>query len=112
VRDDPEQHFAHPEEVLPAFQAGRDRIAFQYAHDFEDVFALGVPRLRQALCGGIPGGISEEWAVAHVYLGFLSRFRFTNELEPNPSRDSESDKHIGAPRFGEARHEKSFIELV
>ncbi len=26
VRDDPEQHFAHPEEVLPAFQAGRDRI--------------------------------------------------------------------------------------
>ena len=50
--------------------AGRDRIAFQYAHDFEDVFGFGVVRWREA----ISRGIAEDWAAALVYMGFLGRF--------------------------------------
>ena len=48
----------------------RDLIARQYVTDFQDVFALGLPRLRarRAVWG------DEPWAAAAVYLGFLARF--------------------------------------
>ena len=48
----------------------RDRIAAQYASGFEDVFALGLPRLRAKLALWE----SEAWAVACAYLGFLAGF--------------------------------------
>lgn len=50
--------------------AGRDRIARQYATDFEDVFDLGLPRLRAARARWD----DESWAATGVYLDFLARF--------------------------------------
>jgi triphosphoribosyl-dephospho-CoA synthase len=48
----------------------RDRIAHQYAHGFEDVFALGEPVLDSALVRFA----QPSWATAAVYLAFLSAF--------------------------------------
>ncbi len=49
---------------------GWDRIAWQYAHDYEDVFDFAVPRARvlNARWGSL------EWAASGVYLGLLARF--------------------------------------
>jgi triphosphoribosyl-dephospho-CoA synthase len=64
----------------------RDRVARQYATDFEDVFDLGLPRLRAFLARWQ----AEPWAAAGVYLSFLARF---------------SDSHV-ARKFGPARAEE------
>lgn len=53
-----------------AAAAGRDRIACQYAAAYEDVFAIGVPRIGAALCAGV----GKEWAATLAYLGFLGSF--------------------------------------
>ncbi|MBV1707683.1 MAG: triphosphoribosyl-dephospho-CoA synthase [Hyphomicrobiales bacterium] len=45
--------------------AARDRIAWQYAHDFADVFAIGLPALQRH---GAP------WNAAGAYLAFLAAF--------------------------------------
>ncbi len=50
--------------------ADRDRIARQYAADFEDVFTLGEPVLEAALARGN----ERKWATLSVFLGFLSTF--------------------------------------
>lgn len=52
----------------------RDRIAWQYANGFADVFDIGAARYRETLQRwGRPA-----WAVTAVYLGFLSRFGDTH----------------------------------
>jgi len=48
----------------------RDRIAWQYVTDFEDVFGLGASVMR----AGLARGRGTEWAVVSVYLAFLARF--------------------------------------
>lgn len=50
--------------------AHRDRIARQYATDFQDVFAVGEPALKNAL----PRMPHPRWATLAVYLTFLSHF--------------------------------------
>jgi len=50
--------------------ADRDRIARQYASDFNDVFTRGEPMLEAALARAL----RPHWAVLAVYLGFLSAF--------------------------------------
>jgi triphosphoribosyl-dephospho-CoA synthase len=50
--------------------AGRDRIAFQYAFDFIDVFETGVRALANARKRGWPA----PWPVVSVYLAFLAGF--------------------------------------
>lgn len=67
--------------LLVAMQtaAERDRVARQYATAYEDVFALGIPRIREVRAGfdaGEPD--AEEWAATAAYLGFLSRFPDTH----------------------------------
>ncbi len=54
-------------EAMRAAEA-RDRIAWNYAHDFADIFTLGLKWLAHALqrWGNTP------WAAARVYLGFLA----------------------------------------
>jgi triphosphoribosyl-dephospho-CoA synthase len=47
---------------------GRDRIAWNYTHDFADIFDLGLPRLKQALADSN----SRPSAITSVYLGFLA----------------------------------------
>jgi triphosphoribosyl-dephospho-CoA synthase len=56
--------------LLEAMQAaeGRDRIAWNYPHDFADIFDLGVPRLKQAMADTN----SRPSATTSVYLGFLA----------------------------------------
>lgn len=54
--------------------AGRDRIARQYGTAFEDVFTLGLPRLRR----GLARWDSLEWAAVSAYLGFLAGFPDTH----------------------------------
>jgi triphosphoribosyl-dephospho-CoA synthase len=46
---------------------GYDRIALNYAHDFADVFDLGLPRLAEAARHGWPA----PFATTFLYLGFL-----------------------------------------
>ncbi len=50
--------------------AGRDRVAFQYAFDFIDIFETGVSPLARARVSGWPA----PWPVAAVYLAFLAGF--------------------------------------
>lgn len=56
--------------LLEAMKAaeGHDRIAWNYSHDFADIFELGVPRLKEAAKRGWPA----QFATTFVYLGFLS----------------------------------------
>lgn len=59
-----------------ALAADRDRIAHQYAHDFADVFAIGLGALPPgfALMSGAPGDAAEATtarAVQRVFLGYL-----------------------------------------
>jgi triphosphoribosyl-dephospho-CoA synthase len=58
--------------LLEAMQAaaGRDRIAFQYAYDFVDVFEKG----GGALAAARGKGWAAPWPVAGVYLAFLAGF--------------------------------------
>ncbi len=50
--------------------ADRDRIAYQYAHDFEDVFDLGLTTLR----GARAKRLTTSAATLRLYLGFLGAF--------------------------------------
>jgi len=64
VASEPEVH------LLEAMRAaeGRDRIAWNYTHDFADIFKLGLKWLAQAReRWGDPA-----WAASRVYLGFLA----------------------------------------
>ena len=56
--------------LLEAMKAaeGHDRIAWNYSHDFADIFELGLPRLREAAERGWPA----PFATTSVYLAFLS----------------------------------------
>jgi triphosphoribosyl-dephospho-CoA synthase len=56
--------------LLEAMEAaeGRDRIAWNYTHDFADIFDLGLPRLQRA----VAQSISAPQAATAVYLGFLA----------------------------------------
>jgi len=50
--------------------AGRDRVAFQYASDFTDIFETGMGTLARARANDWPA----PWPVAAVYLAFLAGF--------------------------------------
>lgn len=69
-------------DAMVAAQA-RDRIAWQYAHDFSDVFDVGLPRFDEFL----HRWQWTAWATTGLYLEFLSRY---------------PDSHI-ARKYGEAR---------
>lgn len=62
--------------LLHAMQsaAARDRVAYQYAHDYGDIFGFGVPCLRVCLArwAAVPEAL--PWAAVACYLGFMSRF--------------------------------------
>jgi triphosphoribosyl-dephospho-CoA synthase len=52
----------------------RDRIAYQYASGFEDIFGFGVVRVHQ----GLERWGSQKWAAVGTYLGFLGHFPDTH----------------------------------
>lgn len=81
-------------EAMAAAQ-GWDRIAHQYAHDYEDIFALGVARLREYM-----GKINKlEWATVACYLSFLARFA-----------DSHIQRKFGRQRAHDVRREAERVE--
>lgn len=53
-----------------ALAADRDRVAKQYAHDYDDVFALGVTRLTAARQAGQPAA----WGATCAFMTFLAAF--------------------------------------
>lgn len=71
--------------------AGRDRIAFQYAHDFIDVFDTGLPAFEQALrCWQ-----DKRRATGYSYLVFLARFPDTHVLRKLGSTTAEDVRRLG-----------------
>jgi len=64
--------------LLQAMQeaASRDRIAFQYASGFADIFGFGLQRYREAMSRWD----NETWAATAVYLGWLARQPDTHVL--------------------------------
>jgi triphosphoribosyl-dephospho-CoA synthase len=50
--------------------ASRDRIAYQYANDYEDVLGFGLTRYFEAMSRWD----NEPWAATAVHLGFMARF--------------------------------------
>jgi triphosphoribosyl-dephospho-CoA synthase len=74
AHDDVSHTPAKPLQAIMREVRDRDRIAWQYAHDFEDVFDFGLDRLRLAR----ERWDSEHWAALSVYLGFLARFPDTH----------------------------------
>jgi triphosphoribosyl-dephospho-CoA synthase len=54
--------------------AAYDRIAWQYASGFADVYEFGLPRYREAF----ERWGNEAWAVTAVHLGFMARFQDTH----------------------------------
>jgi len=72
--------------------ANRDRIAHQYASDFEDVFALGVPSLKTTVeREGHP-----HWATLTVYLRFLSAFPDSHVVRKHGIAVAEETRRIAA----------------
>jgi len=54
--------------------AKRDRIAWQYANGFKDIFEIGLPTLRAAIKRFVMHPKGTAWATTAVYLTFLSQF--------------------------------------
>lgn len=89
------RHDVHADPTVTLLEAMReaqnkDRIAFQYASGYQDIFEFGAARFRQARARyGI------EWALVSTYLGFLARFpdthvarKFGPEVAATVSRDT------------------------
>lgn len=55
---------------------GRDRIAWQYANEFSDIFNLGVPRYAEAM----DKWQNQAWATTALYLSFLSNIPDTHVI--------------------------------
>ena len=68
-----------------ALAAERDRIAYQYANGFEDIFDFGVPLLRtyRARTDSI------TWAVVGLYLALLARYPDTHVIRQHGTKEAE-----------------------
>jgi triphosphoribosyl-dephospho-CoA synthase len=60
----------------------RDRVAYQYAADFSDIFDVGLPRLEEAVCRYG----DRRWATLATYMEFLSAFPDTHIVRKYGSR--------------------------
>ncbi len=82
--------------------AKRDRIAWQYANSFKNVFEIGVPALRAAVkrFAGHPKG--RNWATTAVYLAFLSQFpnsHIVRKHGPKPAAEVQGEASEIAKAF-------------
>jgi triphosphoribosyl-dephospho-CoA synthase len=76
-----------------AAAADHDRVAYQYATDFKDIFELGEPLLAAAL-GRAP---HPRWATLDVYLGFLSAFPDSHIARKHGLGVAETTRRSAAP---------------
>ncbi len=72
--------------------ADRDRIAWQYANNFADVFDLGLPLLEAA----IQRHADVRWAMLTTYLGFLSAFPDSHILRKLDAETADEVRHKAA----------------
>jgi triphosphoribosyl-dephospho-CoA synthase len=72
--------------------ADRDRVARQYATNFEDIFDLGLPLLEAA----IQHRADPEWATLATYLGFLSAFPDSHILRKQDAQTAETVQRTAA----------------
>ncbi len=92
-------------EAMRAAEA-RDRIAWNYAHDFADIFELG----RKWLAQGRERWGDGPWAVTRVYLGFLAHLPDTlierkfGDAERGPG--ARGGRARSRPASRKARHRK------
>lgn len=95
-----------------ALASDRDRIARQYATDYDDVFAIGLRRLLNAR----HEGDSAEWAATRVYLDFLAGFADSHILRKHGADIAEAvrgEAAMLAARLDNApRDERVTAELV
>jgi len=47
-----------------------DKIAYQYANAYQDIFTIGLPAMYQ----GLHSGLSSSWSTSYLYIQYLSRF--------------------------------------
>lgn len=72
-------HDVHDEPAITLLDAmhvaaERDRVAYQYAHDYSDIFGLGVLGLREHQARWAHVSEPLHWAAVACYLGFMSCF--------------------------------------
>jgi triphosphoribosyl-dephospho-CoA synthase len=95
-----------------ALAADRDRIARQYAGDYDDVFAIGVRRLRLARRDGDP----LDWAATSAYMDFLAAFADSHILRKHGADVAESVRGEAAAlaaRVGDRpRDERVVADLI
>ena len=95
-----------------ALAADRDRIARQYADGYDDVFAIGVRRLR----GAHRAGETAEWAATCAYMDFLATFadsHIVRKLGADIAETVRGEAAALATRLGEApRDERMIADLV
>lgn len=75
--------------------AARDRIAWQYANDYGDIFGIGLPALREAE----RRWAERQWATVACYLRFLAAFP-----------DTHIERKYGAPAAEEVRRAGMAVE--
>jgi triphosphoribosyl-dephospho-CoA synthase len=95
-----------------ALAADRDRIARQYADGYDDVFDIGVCRLR----GAHRAGETAEWAATCAYMDFLATFadsHIVRKLGADIAETVRGEAAALATRLGEApRDERMIADLV
>lgn len=107
-------HEAPQVTLLQAMQvsAKRDRIAWQYAHEFEDVLGFGMQRYAEALARWE----NESWATTSVYLGVMARFPDSHVVRKYgtevASKLQAQAKHHEADFFGMENPKKYLGELL
>jgi triphosphoribosyl-dephospho-CoA synthase len=91
--------------------ADRDRIARQYADGYDDVFAIGVRRLRNVL----RAGDTAEWAAMRAYMDFLAAFADSHIVRKHGADIAETVRGEAvalAARFDETTDEHGLAALA
>jgi triphosphoribosyl-dephospho-CoA synthase len=94
-----------------AIAADRDRIARQYASGYDDVFAIGVRRLRSAR----RAGDTAEWAATCAYMDFLAAFPDSHILRKHGADSAERvrrDAAVLVARLDSTPHDGMVAELA
>jgi len=94
-----------------ALAADRDRIARQYASDYDDVFAIGARRLRSVQ----RAGDTAEWAATCAYMDFLAAFPDSHILRKHGADSAErvrGDAAALAARLDGTPHDGMVAQLA
>ena len=86
-----------------ASAAGRDRIAFQYAHGFADIFGLGLTACAQADRNISPGWRDPQWRTLLVHLTFLAAFADSHILRRHGAAVAECTRRSAAEMLDRLR---------